>query len=113
ATTQATHYAQAQWYISLPHSDSVAVSVLEAMAHGCIPILSDLPANRELVRDGDNGIVLQAAETLNAARLAPLLARAPQIAGANRAWVAEHALFAPCVQRFVDHLQTLLTSQRA
>ncbi len=113
ATTQATHYAQAQWYISLPHSDSVAVSVLEAMAHGCIPILSDLPANRELVRDGDNGIVLQAGETLNAARLAPLLARALQIAAANRAWVAEHALFAPCVQRFVDHLQTLLTSQRA
>ena len=111
ASTQATHYARAQWYLSLPHSDSVAVSVLEAMAHGCIPILSDLPANRELVCDGDNGIVLKAGERLSAARLAPLLARAPQIAAANRAWVAEHALFAPCVQRFVDHLLLLLPVQ--
>jgi hypothetical protein len=40
----------AQWYLSPAGSDSVSVSVLEAMAHGCIPILSDLPANRELVR---------------------------------------------------------------
>jgi glycosyltransferase involved in cell wall biosynthesis len=42
-------YARARWYLSLPASDSTSVSVLEAMGHGCIPILSDLPANRELV----------------------------------------------------------------
>jgi L-malate glycosyltransferase len=52
AGTQAGWYDRAQWYLSLPQSDSVAVSVLEAMAHGCIPILSDLPANRELVDSG-------------------------------------------------------------
>ncbi|MDO5653066.1 MAG: glycosyltransferase [Brachymonas sp.] len=51
ASEQAQWYDCAQWYISLPQSDSVAVSVLEAMAHGCIPLLSDLPANRELVQD--------------------------------------------------------------
>ena len=51
AATQAGWYAQARWYLSLPASDSVSVSVLEAMGHGCIPILSDLPANRELVRE--------------------------------------------------------------
>ncbi|MCK7499220.1 MAG: hypothetical protein MZW92_58660 [Comamonadaceae bacterium] len=45
-------------------SDSVAVSVLEAMAHGCIPLLSDLPANRELVRGGDNGLVLAQGDEL-------------------------------------------------
>jgi glycosyltransferase involved in cell wall biosynthesis len=50
AATQALWYDRAQWFLSLPTSDSVAVSVLEAMAHGCIPLLSDLPANRELVR---------------------------------------------------------------
>ena len=107
AATQATHYAAARWYLSLPTSDSVAVSVLEAMAQGCIPILSDLPANRELVRDGDNGIVLRDGEALTAARLQPLLARAEAVAADNRAWVQAHALFAPCVQRFVDRLRAL------
>lgn len=107
ATTQAGWYAQARWYLSLPRSDSVSVSVLEAMAQGCIPILSDLPANRELVRDGDNGIVLRHGESLAAERLQPLLARAEAIAAGNRAWVEAHALFAPCVQRFIDRLQAL------
>jgi L-malate glycosyltransferase len=107
ASTQAGWYAQARWYLSLPRSDSVAVSVLEAMAQGCIPILSDLPANHELVRDGDNGIVLRDGETLTAQRLQPLLARAAAIAAENRAWVAANALFAPCVQRFVERLQAV------
>ena len=58
AATQAEWYDRARWYLSLPESDSVAVSVLEAMAHGMLPLLSDLPANRELVRDGDNGLIV-------------------------------------------------------
>lgn len=107
ATTQAGHYAAARWYLSLPTSDSVAVSVLEAMAQGCIPVLSDLPANRELVQDGDNGLILADGEPLRAERLRPLLARAEAIAAHNRAWVQQHALFAPCVQRFVQRLQAL------
>ncbi|WP_371392038.1 glycosyltransferase, partial [Salmonella sp. M285] len=48
AREQAAHYARATWFLSLPQSDSVSVSVLEAMAHGCVPLLSDLAANREL-----------------------------------------------------------------
>ncbi len=110
AITQAQWYAKARWYISLPSSDSVAVSVLEAMAHGCVPILSDLPANRELVRDGDNGwIVADSAQTLSTQatpiQLLHLLSRADAIAQSNRDWVAQHALFAPCVQAFLQRLQ--------
>ena len=107
AAAQARCYAQARWYLSLPESDSVSVSVLEAMAQGCIPILSDLPANRELVRSGDNGLVLAAAQKLQATDLTALLPRAEAIAQANQAWVAEHAMFAPAVSRFLARLQTL------
>jgi L-malate glycosyltransferase len=111
-TTQAQWYAKACWYISLPSSDSVAVSVLEAMAHGCVPILSDLPANRELVRDGDNGwIVADSAQTDSAQakriQLLHLLSRAEAIARSNRDWVAQHALFAPCVQAFLQRLHAV------
>jgi glycosyltransferase involved in cell wall biosynthesis len=107
AASQAGWYDRARWYLSLPTSDSVSVSVLEAMAHGCVPIVSDLPANRELVRDGDNGLVLRNGETLSADRLQPLLARAETIVRDNRAWVERHALFAPCVQAFMQRLQQI------
>jgi glycosyltransferase involved in cell wall biosynthesis len=104
---QAAWYTRARWYLSLPTSDSVSVSVLEAMAHGCVPIVSDLPANRELVRDGDNGLVLRDGEALTAGRLQPLLARAETIARDNRDWVERHALFAPCVAAFVKRLNQI------
>jgi glycosyltransferase involved in cell wall biosynthesis len=104
---QAAWYGRAQWFFSLPQSDSVAVSVLEAMAHGCVPLLSDLPANRELVRDGDNGLIVGDGEPLSATRLQPLAARAAVIAETNRAWVHEHAMFAPCVAAFVERLRAI------
>ena len=107
APTQDAWYARARGYLSLPRSDSVAVSVLEAMAHGCVPILSDLPANRELVCDGDNGLVVPAGGLLAGAALDEVLLRADAIATANRQWVAQHALFAPCVAAFVARLKAL------
>lgn len=106
AATQAGWYGRARWYLSLPESDSVAVSVLEAMAHGCIPLLSDLPANRELVQDGHNGAIIGALG-LDMRELLALAARADRIAIENRAWIAQHGLFAPHVARFLDRLREL------
>ncbi len=106
AATQSAFYARARWYLSVPRSDSVAVSVLEAMGHGCIPLLSDLPANRELVRDGDNGLILpDGQDALSVDALEPLQLRADAIAAANRGWVGAHALFEPCVDAFVARLE--------
>ena len=105
ADEQAAWYDRARWYLSLPQSDSVAVSVLEAMAHGCVPILSDLPANRELVDDGRNGLVLRGTEGApSAARLRALEDRADAVAHANRDWVAANALFGPSIDAFVARL---------
>jgi glycosyltransferase involved in cell wall biosynthesis len=47
--------ASAHVCVSVPRSDATAVSTLEAMAVGCLPIVSDLPSQEELVRDGENG----------------------------------------------------------
>ncbi len=44
--------------ISIPHRDGLSVSLLEAMASGCVPIVSDIPANREWV-DGESGILVR------------------------------------------------------
>jgi len=105
AATQATHYAQAQWYLSQPASDAVSVSVLEAMAHGCVPLLSELPANRELVVHGEGGLVMGDTELPPLAALTALLAQAPQIAARHRAWVAAHALFPPAIERLLARLE--------
>ena len=114
AEAQSRWYAMAQWYVSLPQTDSVSVSVLEAMAHGCLPLLSDLPANRELVRDADNGLIVPATQQAPPlAALEALLGRAAQVAQANRHWIAAHALFAPAVARFVDRLRELNTRSPA
>ena len=103
AATQAQWYAKARWYLSLPVSDSVSVSVLEAEAHGCIPLLSDLPANRELVDSGRNGLLVDGG--VDMAALRALIVRADEIARGNRAWVRDHALFEPCVERFLARVQ--------
>lgn len=52
-------YLKASMYVSIPSSDGTSVSLLEAMACGTIPVLSDLPANREWVQSGRNGIIVQ------------------------------------------------------
>ena len=108
---QAQWYARAQWHLSLPRSDSVSVSVIEAMAHGCVPVLSDLPANRELVDDALNGLILPDDDARAAAalkgQLNVLLNRAEDIALRNRKWVAEHGLFPPRVEAFLAELSRL------
>ena len=100
-------YARACWYLSLPHSDSVAVSVLEAMAHGCIPLLSELPANRELIHPGEDGWIVPDAGPLDLAALQRLGDDAPRIAARHRAFIAQHGLFAPAVERFLQRLREL------
>lgn len=107
AAAQARWYARASWYLSLPTSDSISVSVLEAMAHGCVPLLSDLPANRELVRTFDNGLLLPPGVPLTLASLESLAERAEDIRHHNRQWVQQHALFGPSVQAFVQRLRAI------
>jgi L-malate glycosyltransferase len=107
ATEQAGWYARARWYLSLPTSDSISVSVLEAMAHGCIPVLSDLPANHELVQDGHTGVILADGEQPGRSRLAPLAVRADAVAAELHDWVGSHALFPASVQIYVQRLLAL------
>jgi glycosyltransferase involved in cell wall biosynthesis len=47
--------ADAEVFVSVPNSDGTSVALLQAMAAGCFPIVSDLPTQRELVDDGVNG----------------------------------------------------------
>jgi glycosyltransferase involved in cell wall biosynthesis len=57
--TNLDYYKKAKLFISIPESDATSISLLEAMAAGCIPLVSDLPANKEWIEDGRNGIIVK------------------------------------------------------
>ena len=48
---------QAQIYVSTSRSDSTSVSLLEAMAAGCFPVVTDIAGNREWVQHGVGGFL--------------------------------------------------------
>ncbi len=51
------NYLRSTIYVSIPTTDGTSISLLEALAYGSLPIVSDLPANREWIEDGVNGII--------------------------------------------------------
>lgn len=56
-------YSKAKIWVSIPESDATSISLLEAMACGCLPVVSDLPANREWIQSGVNGIIVDDLES--------------------------------------------------
>ncbi|MBU1627145.1 glycosyltransferase family 4 protein [bacterium] len=54
-------------YASASLSDGCSVSLLEAMACGAFPVVSNIPANRDLICDGVNGYLFDAKSSQNLA----------------------------------------------
>ncbi|MCK5118479.1 MAG: glycosyltransferase family 4 protein, partial [Candidatus Latescibacteria bacterium] len=50
--------AGADIYVSTSLSDGISVSLLEGMACGCFPVVTDIPANRSWIQDGENGFLV-------------------------------------------------------
>jgi glycosyltransferase involved in cell wall biosynthesis len=51
--------SHADIYVSTSLYDGTSVSLLEAMGSGAFPIVTDIPANREWISDGENGFLVQ------------------------------------------------------
>jgi glycosyltransferase involved in cell wall biosynthesis len=45
-------------FVSVPSSDGTSVALLQAMASGCFPVVSDLPTQREWIEDAVNGFLV-------------------------------------------------------
>jgi L-malate glycosyltransferase len=45
-------------YLSTSFSDGASICLMEAMASGCFPIVTDIPANRDWIKDGWNGFLV-------------------------------------------------------
>lgn len=79
-------------YVSVSESDGVSLALLEALALGAVPVLSDIPANRPWVNDGATGVLvdIDPAELADGIRRAALLDR-ERLAADNLSVVAERA----------------------
>lgn len=109
-------YADSRVFVSVPRSDATSISLLEAMGHGCLPLLSNLPANGEWVIDGLNGMIAE-----DVGRLGPQLLRAmdkaeddaalSRIAETNRGLVAAKALHQANMAGFADVIRELAASK--
>jgi len=53
------YYLKSQIYVSIPHSDGTAISLLEAMGYGCVPVVSNLEANKEWISSEENGVIVE------------------------------------------------------
>ncbi len=45
-------------YVSLIRTEGISSSLIEACACGLLPLVADIPASREIVKNGENGILL-------------------------------------------------------
>jgi L-malate glycosyltransferase len=95
--------AGADIFVTPALSDGNNVSLNEAMACGCFPIATDIPANAQWVKDGQNGLLYPPGD---AEALATCIARAvgdapwrEQVGQANRDIVEQRADWRVCVSR--------------
>ncbi len=98
-------YARSRLFVSVPRSDATSISLLEAMGHGCLPVLSNLPANGEWVIDGLNGVIVEDMHRLGDSLMDAMTqaddnAQLAVIAATNRQLVAQKALHDSNMRRF-------------
>ena len=97
-------------YVAMPTTEGVSASLLEAMACGCYPIVSDLAANRQWIATGSGALVaVNDTEGLERALLAvwsdPTVVAAAAVH--NRALVSEHASLKENIDWFIRSYRQL------
>lgn len=75
-------YRVADVCLSVPSSDGTSVALLEAMATGRPVVVSDIPANREWITEGESGVLVQPADASALSDALLRLARSPELRAA-------------------------------
>jgi glycosyltransferase involved in cell wall biosynthesis len=96
-------------FISAPVYDGYSAVLAEGRYIGAIPIVNDIPGNRELIEHGQNGWITSpftADQLCSDLRLllGDLQFYKEKFAGPNRAWIVEHSLIDKNVQLFLQQL---------
>jgi glycosyltransferase involved in cell wall biosynthesis len=102
-------------FVSTSLSDGTSVSLMEALASGAFPVVTDIPSNREWINDGENGFLVPvgseiklAGRIVEAIRNVELVERASQ---RNQKIVREKAYWEENIDKMVEIYGHLLTSE--
>lgn len=105
----AEYYAKSKIYISLPKSDSFPISLMEAMSGECIPVISDLPAYKGIMKKGENALILSNEEIAKADYLEQALALDNKtILCQNKAFVEDYANIQKNKAKFLSVAENLV-----
>lgn len=109
----ADYYAKSKIYISLPKSDSFPISLMEAMSGECIPVISDLPAYKGIMKKGENALILSNEEIAKADYLEQALALDNKtILCQNKAFVEDYANIERNKAKFLSVAENLVAKQK-
>lgn len=104
-------YREHDAYVSLSRSDSTSQSLLEAMAAGLVPVVSDIAGNREWVTHRREGLLVPAGDAEAVAYALAEVARGTEAASAMaaraRATAASRARFSDTLEEIERRLQIL------
>lgn len=109
----AEYYAKSKIYISLPKSDSFPISLMEAMSGECIPVISDLPAYKGIMKKGENALILSDEEIAKADYIEQALALDNKIIlSRNKAFVEDYANIERNKAKFISVAENLVAKQK-
>jgi glycosyltransferase involved in cell wall biosynthesis len=91
-------------YVSTSLSDSTSVSLLEAMAAGCFPVVSDIAGNREWIEHEKNGLLFPPGDV---DALAHALTRATQDVALRQAAVPHNRQLVEERASWVDNMRAV------
>lgn len=106
AEQNAHWYSRAKIYVSIPESDGMSVSVLEALSADCIPVCSDIDVTNSWLKDGVNGVIRKAIKNPFEEALTINIDNCTK---QNREWVSSFAYRSATIPRFIAIYKKLLS----
>jgi L-malate glycosyltransferase len=107
--------AETDLFITASYSDGTSSSLLEALAVGCVPVATDIPANRYWIRDGENGFLFIPGDpgSLAAAieKALEALERWPAIQSQNREQVTQRGSLADGCRKLLEIYCTIIRAR--
>ena len=95
--------SRADIYVSTSLYDGTSVSLLEAMGSGTFPIVTEIPANREWIMDGENGFLVSINEENSLACKIIDAIRNPGLLGKsqveNRSIIEQRVIWPECINK--------------
>jgi L-malate glycosyltransferase len=103
----------AEIYVSTSLDDGTSVSLLEAMASGAFPIVTDIPSNREWIHNGENGFLVPTQDERGLADRIIEAIRNPELVekmrGRNQEMIREKAYWGRNIYKIVEIYEHSLT----